>query len=127
MKFGISNSGFKRLAQEVEEPESLEELQERLIDTYGVELNLMSNPEGFILSKILVPEESRGGGIGSQVMEEVTAYADNNGFNIGLTPDDTWGGNVNKLKQFYKDFGFVPNKGRNKSYSFMESLVRYAQ
>ena len=133
MKFGISTSGFTRLAQIVEEyekedentEETLEDLQNRLISTYGIELSLMENPAGFVLSKIVVQEENRGEGVGSQVMEEIIAYADQYNLNIGLTPDDNWGGSVNKLKKFYKDFGFVPNKGRNKDYSFMETMVRY--
>lgn len=127
----IQASSYKVSQEEeiLEEPqeETLEDLQNRLVETYGVDLRLMPNPAGFVLSKIVVPEESRGSGIGSQVMEEITAFADMHGSTIGLTPEDTYGGSVSRLKQFYKDFGFVPNKGRNKDYSFMEAFVRYPQ
>ena len=136
---GITNSMVRRIAQQlpleavedpmeepVEEPtqETVQELQSRLIDTYGVDLSLMETPGGLTLSKIVVPEESRESGIGSQVMDEITQYADAQGLSMALTPEDSYGGNVKRLNKFYNNFGFVPNKGKNKDYSFMESYVR---
>ena len=138
MKNCINRKGFLRLAKYAQEDfqeeniedaqeETLQDLQNRLVETYSIDLWLGSHPEGFTISKIVVPEESRGSGIGSQVMEELVGYADTYGLTIGLTPEDTYGGNVKRLKQFYKDFGFVPNKGRNKDYAFSETFIRPAQ
>jgi len=34
-----------------------------------------------------------------------------------LLPTDEFGGNVNKLKRFYKRFGFVENRGKYKDFN----------
>ena len=132
---GIQEHGLKRLAQlyneeDVEAPDdialSATEFGQALAGEYGIQLYLGDNGEGITISKIVVPEDQQNQGIGSQVMQEIVDYADSRGMPIALTPDDTYGGSVNRLEQFYRGFGFVPNKGRNKDYSFMETLIRPA-
>ena len=139
MKFGISPQGFIRIAQEYEEDieqveeeliepveMSVQDFKNYLIDKYGVSLQLAESGSGsgLVLDKIVVPEDERGGGIGTQVMEEIIYYADTHGLTIGLDPDTSFGGTMGRLKNFYKGFGFVPNKGRNKDYEFMQSYIR---
>jgi len=67
----------------------------------------------------------RNTGIGSKVMNDLTDKADAEGAIIALTPDNTYGGSKTRLTQFYKRFGFVPNKGRNKDFRYRETMIRY--
>lgn len=91
-----------------------------------VEISLHGDAEkGYVLSKIAVPKELRNTGIGSKVMSNLTDKADAEGAIIALTPDNTYGGSKTRLTQFYKRFGFVPNKGRNKDFRYRETMIRY--
>lgn len=76
------------------------------------------------LSRIIVPKDMRSQGIGTQVMNDLSEYADNIGKRITLTPSSDFGGNIKRLKEFYKDLGFVENKGKNKDFSTMEAMYR---
>ena len=93
----------------------------------NVDLDIYSSPKGLTLSKIVVPKEARSEGVGSSVMSDLVKYADENNLPIALTPDSSFGGNKTRLKSFYKDFGFVDNKGRNKDFSFRETMIRQPQ
>ena len=90
----------------------------------NVDLSISSNPEGITLNKIVVPKEARSEGIGTSVMNDLIKFADQNNLKIAVTPDSAFGGSKTRLKSFYKKFGFVNNKGRNKDFSFRESMVR---
>ena len=89
-----------------------------------VDLSLSTKPEGITLSKIIVPENNRSEGVGTKVMNDLINFADENNLKIALTPDNTFGGSKARLKEFYKKFGFVNNKGRNKDFAFRETLIR---
>jgi len=92
---------------------------------FGVILNLYGNAEqGYTLSRIEVPKPLRGSGIGSKIMQRIVDMADAQGAIIALTPDTAFGGSKGRLIQFYKQFGFVPNRGRNKDFSFRETMIR---
>jgi len=72
-----------------------------------------------------VDKKSRGQGLGSAAMKALIAYADKNGKSIYLTPSKDFGASsVNRLKAFYKRFGFVENKGRNKDYRISGVMYR---
>lgn len=77
------------------------------------------------LNKIIVPENMRNNGIGKKAMEILLKYADENNKIISLTPDESFGGKLSKLKKFYKNFGFIENKGKNKVFSTMDSFIRF--
>ena len=79
------------------------------------------------LSRIVVPKEMRNTGVGTQVMDDLVSYADATGQKIALTPSSDFGGNEKKLKEFYKRFGFVENKGRNKDFTTRETMIRPAR
>jgi hypothetical protein len=66
----------------------------------------------------------RGKGLGTKLMEDLIEVADENGFKITLTPSSSYGGNVTRLKAFYKGFGFVENKGKNADFSHKEGMYR---
>lgn len=90
----------------------------------GVEIDVYEKNGIIKISKIVVPKDMRNQGIGSSVMKKIAKYADETSQKIALTPDSAFGGNKNKLRAFYKRLGFVDNKGRNKDFSFMESMYR---
>lgn len=77
------------------------------------------------LTGFMVPFSLRNTGIGTSFMEDLTKLADQYGYQITLTPDDSYGGNVNRLKDFYQRFGFVFNKGKyNKDFTHKELMHR---
>ena len=96
---------------------------------YGITLDLLGSlKKGDLnLSKIVVPKEKRNKGLGEKVMQEIVDYADKNNKRVTLTPSSDFGGNVKRLKNFYKKFGFVENKGTNKDFSTKETMYRVAK
>jgi hypothetical protein len=88
-------------------------------------LDIYENKTSLILSRIVVKDEFRGTGIGSKIMEELTNYANKNNQIVALTPSGDFGGNKNRLIQFYKSFGFKHNKGQYKHFGFRDSMIRY--
>ena len=94
----------------------------------GVEVSLHGDAKkGYVLSKIEVSGDERNAGQGTKAMQDIVDRMDREGAIIALTPDDAFGGNKNRLIKFYKRFGFVPNKGRNKDFRFRETMIRYPQ
>jgi predicted GNAT family acetyltransferase len=79
------------------------------------------------LTGFIVPYTMRGQGVGSSFMNDLIKIADENGWTITLTPSSSYGGNVTRLKQFYKGFGFVENKGQNRDFSHREDMYRSPQ
>jgi GNAT superfamily N-acetyltransferase len=93
-----------------------------------VEVSLHGDAKkGYTLSKIKVSGDERNAGQGTKAMQDIVDRMDREGAIIALTPDDAFGGNKNRLIKFYKRFGFVPNKGRNKDFRFRETMIRYPQ
>jgi GNAT superfamily N-acetyltransferase len=91
-----------------------------------VEIDLFGDPnKGYELSKIVIPKGERNSGSGTQVMEDIVQMADAQGAKVSLTPDVAFGGtSVSRLKDFYKRFGFVENKGKNKDFSTRNTMYR---
>ena len=89
-----------------------------------VKIDASVNKNDINLSRIVVPKDMRNQGVGTQVMNDLSEYADSIGKRITLTPSSDFGGNVGKLKGFYKELGFVENKGRNKDFSTREAMYR---
>jgi len=73
------------------------------------------------LDSIIVDKATRKQGVGSAVMQELTDYADAEGYQIILTPgtkDDAHGTTSRgRLVKFYKRFGFRENKGRSMDFA----------
>ena len=102
-------------------------MQDDLRQKYpDVTLDVSGDAEnGYELNRIVVPEGTRGEGVGTQVMQDMIDMADQQGAKIALTPDKSFGGtSVARLKKFYKQFGFVENKGRNKDFSIRNTMYR---
>lgn len=103
--------------------------RQQLVDEFkakypGIKLDLLGNGDVVTLSRIVIPEDGRQSGRGTEVMQAITAWADGAGKKLALTPSADFGGNKKRLVDFYKRFGFVENKGKNKDYEVSESMVR---
>jgi ribosomal protein S18 acetylase RimI-like enzyme len=91
-----------------------------------VDFNLMQRGDGGLatLSKVVVPPAQRGQGVGSSFMRDLTEAADADRATLALSPSSDFGGSKARLIEFYRRFGFVPNKGRNIDYEISESMYR---
>lgn len=67
------------------------------------------------LTDLYIKPEFYGKGYGSQIMIELTQFADSKKLPIVLIPESETGSNE-KLINFYKKFNFVINTGRNKNF-----------
>jgi predicted GNAT family N-acyltransferase len=96
-------------------------LQE-LEDEFNIELDLYDNGKWLELSRIVIPKDQRGQGIGSKVMQRIVDFADKENRKIYLTPSKDFGASsVSRLEKFYKGFGFEKNTYRNET---KETMVR---
>jgi predicted GNAT family acetyltransferase len=77
-----------------------------------------------LLTGFIVPYKLRGTGIGTRFMEDLIKIADENRYKIKLSPSSSYGGNVNRLFDFYGRFGFVRNKGKNRDFTHREDMYR---
>lgn len=94
----------------------------------GVKLDVSETSDGgYRVSRIVVPPEQRGEGVGTEIMRDILRQADADGARVSLTPSGDFGGNVNKLRAWYKDLGFVDNKGRAKDYAVSDAMYREPQ
>lgn len=111
---------------------SVRGLVQKLENDYNVSL-FMEEPFGatehdpaiVVLNRIVVHEDLRGIGIGSRVMKEIVNYADKHGYILATTPSSDFGGSKSRLKEFYSNFGFIPNKGAWKDFRIRETMLRY--
>jgi predicted GNAT family acetyltransferase len=99
-----------------------ENIESILTSKYGVEVDIYERADYIELSKIIVPKQMRGQGIGSKVMKELIEYAKQNKKDIFLTPSNSFGGNKTGLDKFYKSLGFKSNSGRNRDFRSRQSL-----
>lgn len=72
----------------------------------------------------LIVAKEKNTGAGSKLMNDICAYADKENKIIILSPSDEFGGSKKRLIVFYKRFGFVENKGKNKIFEIFESMYR---
>jgi len=97
-------------------------------NTYGEYLDgldIYEDSKSIKIPRIIVKEEYRNEGIGSKIMNDIVDYADKTVKIITLTPSSDFGGNKNRLIQFYKKFGFKLNRGGYKSYEYSDYMIRY--
>jgi 8-oxo-dGTP pyrophosphatase MutT (NUDIX family)/GNAT superfamily N-acetyltransferase len=89
-----------------------------------IDVHLKSDGETLEVSRIVVPEDERNSGTGTMIMDELVTYADENGLTMVLTPSSDFGGTKSRLVDFYKRFGFVENKGKNKDFKYRDTMYR---
>jgi hypothetical protein len=87
----------------------------------NIDADLMGN-NAITLSKIIANKKNAG--YGTDFMNDLIRLADEKGISTNLSPSSDFGGNKNRLKDFYKQFGFVENKGKNKDFTINESMYR---
>lgn len=75
------------------------------------------------LDNMVIKKEYRNQGIGTQILNDVIAYADANGKTITLTPTTEFG-TKSRLTKWYKANGFVENKGKNADYRLSDTMYR---
>lgn len=119
----------KYLIQEGTPQESLHVKAKNIKEKLGLEsFSVSENDKDITLTMIKVPKNIQKKGIGTQAMEELSKIADESGKRIVLTTgqrDDIHGTtSKNRLIKFYKKFGFVENKGKNKDWSIIENMYR---
>ncbi len=113
--------------------ESLREFAQQTKDRFGLsELDLRLTRDGDIRLDTMAANRA-GRGAGTMAMEALTAFADKHQRRVTLTLAEKGyqpveGGpktsSPERLRAFYKRFGFVDNKGRNKDFTLMESMYR---
>lgn len=104
---------------------TIENIIQSKYDKYLAGLDIYENKYSLKLSKIIIKPEFRESGIGKKIMTDLTKYADANKQVIVLTPSSDFGGNKNRLIQFYKSFSFKHNKGSHINFEFSDSMIRY--
>ena len=131
---GVVKAGEKvakgsKLVKAVEEIPSVKKDLEGIADTWknvGVEMDVYpAKADKINLSRIVVDESKRNQGLGTKAMNDLIQYADTTGKTITLSPSTDFGAtSVSRLKDFYKQFGFVENKSKNKDFSISDSMYR---
>lgn len=115
--------------EEVEDdviPQVIQRLKEKYPDA-EVRLNRRDNGD-IRLEHLAVAKDKRKQGIGSQIMQDLANFADANGVRMTLTTGvrDPHFGTTSRarLSKFYKRFGFIDNRGRNKDFSISDNMLR---
>lgn len=96
------------------------DLRDSIINKYPVVLGISCNYGNIRVHSIVVEKSQRNQGIGTAVMNEIIAFADSNNLTITLTPDSSLGGNLRRLKKFYRRLGFK----KYTEFFFTDALIR---
>jgi GNAT superfamily N-acetyltransferase len=75
------------------------------------------------IQSLVVLKNERHQGVGRKILERIKQFAEDNGATITLHPSPERG-YKKKLDAFYKDSGFVNNKGRNRDYKLSSMFGR---
>lgn len=89
----------------------------------GLSISVTERKDSIIIHmlKAITPGE----GVGSILMKYICSYADKNNKTVLLTPEKIQGTtSVSRLVNFYKRFGFVVNKGKDKDFSISYGMYR---
>lgn len=91
----------------------------------GVVVDLFAATHGGLhLSKIEIPKDKRKLGMATEILKGIAALADKNQLVVSLSPSNEFGTPKTVLVEFYKRFGFVFNRGRNKDFRVSETMYR---
>ncbi|MCH8476368.1 MAG: hypothetical protein LAT56_00285 [Wenzhouxiangella sp.] len=82
------------------------------------------NANTLTIDMLKVPEGMREQGVASEVMNELTRWADQHNQTLALTPTSEFGATKSRLKNFYKRYGFTDNTGRSRNLEISESMIR---
>lgn len=88
------------------------------------QLNIFENEDNTIsINNLVVKQNLRNKGIGQSILNDIIDYADKNNKIVTLTPTSKYL-TKNKLTTWYKNNGFVENKGRNTDFSISDTMYR---
>tara|TARA_R110000850_G_scaffold23358_1_gene69108 strand:- start:36347 stop:42220 length:5874 start_codon:yes stop_codon:yes gene_type:complete len=123
------NFGGDRVFYQSATPADVDGFVADLKDRLGLrDLSMFASGDDLKINMIAVEKDGQKKGTGSQAMTEISAFADRHRMRLTLTAgqrDDGFGTTSQaRLKKFYKRFGFVENKGRNKDFSISENMYR---
>lgn len=105
-----------------ESPE-LKQLEISLEQQYpGLSLSVFENEYKIYIQEIKVPHEMQNIGIGTATIKKIQEYATKVGKPVVLHPQP-YPRKKKKLYDFYKNLGFVDNKGRKKDYRLSEPFA----
>lgn len=98
----------------------------------GVELDIYQRQDVLDLDRLVVPPTMRKQGVGRAVMEATCQYADERALLVTLTAQPTAGARDSaagreRLRRFYRQFGFVRNTGRHANYALSAGMYRVPQ
>ena len=94
----------------------LKQLETALEAKYpGLDLYIWENKDKIEIAQIRLPKNLQGKGIGSSVIREIQQYAQKIGKVIVLMPAPE-SRKKKALDNFYKNLGFIANKGRHKDW-----------
>lgn len=126
-QYGLGVQAESVVGPALDQKQSPEDFSNTLSEKYGADVVLVGK-DTLALSTIRVPEGERGQGTGTKMMQEIIGYADAQGKRIVLSPSTDFGATSKaRLTKFYKRFGFVENKGKNKDFSTREAMLREPQ
>lgn len=113
------NESFRNWLQE--NTSFIKELKEKYKNSFKT-INIYEYNNKISIDLIIAKEQNSGEG--TKLMKDICEYADKSKKIIILSPSDEFGGNKKRLIEFYKRFGFVENKGKNKDFEIFESMYR---
>ena len=100
---------------------NIKSIKEKFKD-YFKKINIYEYDDKVSIDLIITNEKNQG--YGTKLMNEIIDYCDKTNKTIILTPSDEFGGNKKRLIEFYKRFGFLENKGKNKIFGIFESMYK---
>ena len=112
---------FKDYMNKLNESLTIKQIKEKFKDKFS-KINVYEFENKISIDLIIASEKNQG--FGTELMKDICEYADSSKKIIVLSPSDEFGGNKKKLFEFYKRFGFVENKGKNKEFGIFETMYR---
>ena len=86
---------------------------ERAWHKQGIDLSIKSTRTGIYLERIVIPEETRGQGIGSKIVRSILKIADNQHKIAFVYPTDLYGLSWARINRFYARLGFIYNHSKH--------------
>jgi len=102
----------------------IEAIRQALKTQYtGLELDIWQHENYIELARIELPKDMRDQGIGTQIIQKLQDYAKAQNLPLVVSPE----ADKNKkqaLDRFYRNLGFINNKGRNMDYTLSSPFRR---
>jgi hypothetical protein len=94
-----------------ESADTLSTLESYIKNIYNINVSMSLSENTINISNFTVPRFLRQMGVGSEAMSEIVKFADKNKFDIKMDIPDSETIQANRLRRFYKRFGFVEKDG----------------